>query len=156
MTLKQICSTAVSKLSTITRYLLLKHNTYFVIPCIILLSLTAVSDAKTLLRPVARSVEIGKVFDDGTFRVKEDTVPYIYRLWGVQPDVDHFRTLVKGQTLECYDAGKSLSPRRTIIIILNCNMNSETTPISISQHLVQSGNGRELCIESRNWFKTCE
>lgn len=119
----------------------------FVVP---VSSLSAVERAGENLSSVVRSVT-----ESGLIILYGET--NFARLWGVDPDVEYLEDLIVQNSLSCRIEGEIHAQYMTVKI-LNCWMGSELEldGKTVTEHLITSGHGREICVETRNQFGTCE
>ena len=80
-----------------------------------------------------------------------------HRLWGVDPDVKYLEELIVERILDCVVLGEFYKIPSTLEVI-QCGLDGGLAldANTITEHLISTGHGREICVETRNYFGTCE
>ena len=103
--------------------------------------------------------KVGRVLEYGHLAFYGET--RFIKLWGVDPDVHFLRELVEGKNLECVILGEVYLLRRQTVVVrcypfdIADRNPSITDGMELSEFLVKSGHGREICVETLNEFGTC-
>lgn len=73
-----------------------------------------------------------------------------YRLWGVDPNVEYLREITSEQDIYCRING-DVKKGNFSTTLVTCHFFDTTHPlakVTISRHLIETGNGEELCMET--------
>lgn len=81
-----------------------------------------------------------------------------FRLWGVLPNPGVLETLIEGKRIGCTEYGSTHMQLSNPISIVSCKFIPALEDFewpSINLYLVETGQGTEICTETRGIYRTC-